>query len=122
MSNKVAAQAFLTQVTTGNVREAYETYVHPDFIHHNQYFPGDRAALMAGMEENHENFPHKEFTVKKMMEEGDTVMTHSSLKLGGNMPDMSVVHILRFADGKIIEMWDIAQQLEKDSPNENGAF
>lgn len=122
MSHKEAALSFLSLVTSGHVRDAYEQYIHPDFYHHNQYFPGNRAALLAGMEENDTHFPHKQFSVKKIVEEGDTVVTYSSLQLGGNMPPMSVMHMMRFQDGKIIEMWDCGQKLEDDSPNENGAF
>lgn len=122
MSHKELSQSFLSLVTTGDVRKAYDLYVHPDFTHHNQYHTADREALMQGMIGNEENFPHKEFVIKKMLEEGDTVMTYSSLKLGSTMPDMAVVHILRFQDDKIIEMWDCAMQLQADSPNENGVF
>jgi hypothetical protein len=59
MSNKERAISFLRLASSGNVREAYETYVHPDFRHHNPYFPGDRAALLAGMEESAVKFPRR---------------------------------------------------------------
>lgn len=119
---KLSAHSFLTTVTSGKVREAFEKYIHPEFTHHNQYHAGDRESLMQGMLGNEENFPNKKFEVKRLVEEGDIVVAHSSLELGGNMPPMTVVHFLRFMDGKIIEMWDIAQQLQPDSPNENGPF
>lgn len=119
---KLAALSYLTLVTTGKIREAYDAHVHPDFTHHNQYHTGDRDALLQGMLGNEENFPNKIFEVKRLIEEGDIVAAHSRIELGGNMPPMTVVHILRFKDGKIIEMWDIAQQLQPDSPNENGPF
>lgn len=119
---KQAVLSFLTTVTSGKIREAYDAYVHPEFTHHNQYMKGDRQTLMDGMLENEENFPQKKFEVKRLVEEGDTVVAHSSLELCGTMPPMTVVHIMRFRDGKIIEMWDVAQQLEPDSPNENGPF
>jgi predicted SnoaL-like aldol condensation-catalyzing enzyme len=59
MNNKEMAISFLRLASSGNVREAYETYVHPDFRHHNPYFPGDRASLLAGMEENAATFPRR---------------------------------------------------------------
>jgi hypothetical protein len=61
MINKERAISFLRLASSGNVREAYETYVHPDFRHHNPYFPGDRASLLTGMEEGATTFPNKEF-------------------------------------------------------------
>jgi len=119
---KLAALSYLTLVTSGKIREAYDAHIHPDFTHHNQYMKGDRQSLMDGMLENEENFPNKKFEVKRLIEEGDIVVAHSGLELGGNMPPMTVVHIMRFQDGKIVEMWDIGQQLQEDSPNENGPF
>jgi hypothetical protein len=32
------------------------------------------------------------------------------------------VHIFRFAGDRVVELWDVAQPLPADSPNENGAF
>lgn len=122
MSHKESALAFLTLITTGKTPEAYDTYVHPDFRHHNQYHKGDAASLLQGMLENDENFPDKEFVVKKVLEEGDTVMTYASLKMGKGVPDMSVMHLLRFQDEKVIELWDCGMQLPTDSPNEYGVF
>ena len=60
MNKKESAIAFLRLASSGNVREAYNTYIHPQFRHHNPYFPGDRASLLAGMEENAVTFPQKE--------------------------------------------------------------
>lgn len=119
---KLSAFSFLTTVTSGKIREAYDAHIHQDFTHHNQYMKGDRQTLMDGMLENEENFPHKTFEVKRLVEEGDIVVAHSALELGANMPPMTAVHIMRFRDGKIVEMWDIAQQLQADSPNGNGPF
>ena len=36
--------------------------------------------------------------------------------------EYAVVHILRFDGAKIAEMWDIGQEIPKDSPNALGMF
>lgn len=46
-------------VSSGQVREAYEKYVHPNFRHHNAYFKGDRESLLVAMEEAHIASPNK---------------------------------------------------------------
>jgi hypothetical protein len=52
MSNhQDTAKAFLKIAGTGNVQEAYDRYVAPSFIHHNQYFKGDRQSLLTAMQE-----------------------------------------------------------------------
>lgn len=118
---KDAVFAFLSMVIKGNIREAYDEYVHPDMIHHNVWHVGDRESLMNGMEENQKTHPSKEFEVKKILEEGDTVLTYSRLKMN-DMPEMSVMHMFRFEDGKIMELWDMGQQIPENSPNNNGPF
>jgi predicted SnoaL-like aldol condensation-catalyzing enzyme len=39
-----------------------------------------------------------------------------------NDPGAALVHIFRFHGGEILELWDIAQAVPKDCPNENGMF
>jgi predicted SnoaL-like aldol condensation-catalyzing enzyme len=57
MNNKEMAISFLRLASSGNVREAYETYDHPQFRHHNPYFPGDRASLLARWRKMRPNSP-----------------------------------------------------------------
>lgn len=121
-TQKEIAAAFLQMVTSGQIREAYEKYIAADFRHHNAYFKGDRQTLMAGMEENDTKFPNKVFEIKRLLEDGNLVAAHSRLKLSPDLPEMAVVHIFRFAGGKIVEEWDLGQPIPADSPNENGVF
>ena len=34
----------------------------------------------------------------------------------------AIIHIFRFQDNQIVEMWDVGQAVPEDSPNENGVF
>ena len=122
MNNKEMAISFLRLASSGNVREAYETYVHPDFRHHNPYFPGDRASLLAAMEENAATFPQKEFEAMHALEDGDLVAVHGRVRLTPSRPWIALIHIFRFQDNQIIEEWEAGQEVPQDSPNENGVF
>ena len=123
MANKDSATSFLKMAGSGNVRAAYEKFVAPDFIHHNQYFKGDRHSLMAAMEEASKTHPNKAIEVKHVYEDGDVVITHSLVtRQDPKAPGIAVVHIFRFRDGRILELWDVGQEIAKDSPNENGPF
>lgn len=66
--------------------------------------------------------PNKVLEVKQAFEDGNTVITHSHVKQSVNDIGAAVVHIFRFEDGHVVELWDLGQQIAKDSPNENGAF
>jgi predicted SnoaL-like aldol condensation-catalyzing enzyme len=120
MTNKDTASSFLKAAALGNVREAYDKFVSLEFIHHNQYFKGDRTSLLVAMEEASKTSPNKSFTIKQVIEEGDRVFTYSQV-VKENM-EIAVVHMFRFINGKIAELWDVGQPISKDSPNENGLF
>jgi predicted SnoaL-like aldol condensation-catalyzing enzyme len=122
MNNKEMAISFLRLASSGNVREAYQTYVHPDFRHHNPYVPGDRASLFAAMEENAATFPQKEFEALRTLEDGDLVAVHGRVRLTPSRPWIALIHIFRFQDNQIIEEWEAGQEVPQDSPNEHGVF
>ena len=119
---KENAVSFLKQVASGNVREAYQNFVGPEFRHHNPYFPGDADSLMMGMEESAVNNPHKILEVRLAIQDGDIVAVHSHVKQNPNDLGGAVVHIFRFQEDKIVELWDIGQPIPEDSVNQNGMF
>lgn len=121
MSKKDIAISFLTLASSGKVGEAYESYVHPDFRHHNAYFKGDRETLLKGMEENAQKFPDKTYETLRVLEDGDLVAIHGKVTLFSDS-QWSVIHIFRFEGDLIIEEWEASQEMLKDSPNENGIF
>lgn len=116
------AEHFLSLCASGQARDAYARYVANDFRHHNAWFPGDRESLLRGMEQSAQAEPNKSFTVKQVIADGDRVAVFSHLRREQADVDMAVVHILRFQNGKIVELWDVGQVIPKDSPNGLGVF
>ena len=118
-----AAKSFLEMAGTGKVQEAYDQYVAPSFIHHNQYFKGDRQSLLTAMQDASKTSPNKSIEIKHVYEDGDTVITHSLVtRRDAEAPGIAVVHIFRFGQDRIVELWDLGQPISADSPNENGMF
>lgn len=120
-SKKDIAITFLQMVSSGEVDDVYKKFIHPDFIHHNVYFKGDRESLRIGMKENAQEFPNKTYETIHALEDGDLVTVHGKVNLSDDMI-FGVIHIFRFEGEKIIEVWEASQQELKDSPNENGLF
>lgn len=121
-SLKEKAVSFLQLVVSGEIREAFHKYIATDFRHHNPFFRGDADSLMIAMEENHTMNPHKVFEVKQVIADGEMVVVHSHIKQNQEDLGAAVVHIFRFHNDLIVELWDIGQPIPKDSPNENGVF
>jgi predicted SnoaL-like aldol condensation-catalyzing enzyme len=119
---KHIAVDFLKQIVDGDIAGAYERYVGDVFRHHNPHFAGDSLSLRKGMEEDEARNPGKKLEVQVALQEGDYVAVHSRLRRGSAQPDIAVVHIFRFEDGRIVELWDIAQVAPEEIVNENGMF
>ncbi len=121
-SIKEKAVSFLQTVASGDVREAFNRYTSPDFLHHNPFFRGGPESLMLAMEEDATKNPHKVLEVKHVIGEGDMVAVHSHVKQHQDDLGVAVVHIFRFHNDLIVELWDVGQQIPEESPNENGVF
>jgi predicted SnoaL-like aldol condensation-catalyzing enzyme len=120
MTKKEIAKSFLKLVGFGQVQEAFQKLVSENFIHHNQYFKGDRESLIIALEEAHKTEPNTFLDIKNCYEDGEIIITHSHV--GKEDLSVAVVHIFRFENDKIVELWDLGQVIEKDSPNKYGAF
>jgi predicted SnoaL-like aldol condensation-catalyzing enzyme len=94
-----------------------------DYIQHNPDTPQGKAGFKEFFEGIFKGLPDFNYTVKKLIAEGDIVMmystttaTHKGEWLGnpptGNKLNFDVVDIFRIQDGKIAEHWDVADTLK----------
>jgi len=74
------------------------------------------------MEEDAARNPGKRLDVQVALQEGDCVAVHSRLRRAVDDPGFAVVHIFRFDQGRIVELWDIVQAVPGEIVNENGMF
>jgi predicted SnoaL-like aldol condensation-catalyzing enzyme len=121
-SNKDAAIDFMHLVSTGHVRQAFAQYVDKSFKHHNPFFAAGANALLSAMEDNAKQNPDKQFTVHHAIAEGNLVAIHGHVRHQPKEIGFALVHVLRFKDGKIVEMWDLGQAIPASSPNVDGMF
>lgn len=119
---KDIAVSFLQLVASGKVREAYNSHVHTNFCHHNPLFRGDSESLQKAMEEDAAHNPDKIIEIKHTIQESNMVVVHSHVRQNPEDLGWAIVHIFRFQDDKIIELWDLSQAIPENSPNENGIF
>ena len=94
-----------------------------DYIQHNEDVPQGKAGFIQFFEQMFKAMPDFNYTVKRIIAEGDTVMlyatvtaTHQGEWLGnpptGNKLNFDTVDIFRIEDGKIAEHWDVADTLK----------
>lgn len=120
--HKDAAVTFLKLASSGKVHEAYSTFVGKGFRHHNPFFEGSAESLQTGMEENARQNPDKALDVKRVIEEDEFVVVHAHVRHKPDDPGFALVHIFRFENGRIVELWDLGQPVPEKSPNQYGMF
>lgn len=115
------ATAFLHCAARGEMDAAWR-HVAPGFRHHNVHFPADGEALKQAMADNARQFPRKTLTVRRVLRDADQVMTLAEVHHVPGDAGFIVAHVFRFEDGRIAELWDLAQALPHPPVNANGAF
>ena len=119
---KYAALDFLKLVAAGEVDEAFERHVGAGFRHHNPAFRGDAAALKDAMQAHAREHPDKRLEVQRALQDGNEVVVFSRVRQHAADRGAAVVHLFRFEQGMIAELWDVGQAVPETSVNENGMF
>ena len=113
---------FLRLGIAGRTDEMYAKYVDMHGKHHNPWFPAGFPALQQAMAGDFKRSPHKSIEVKHVVADGAFVAVHSHVVTSEGEPGFQTIHIFRFERGKIVELWDCAAAIPKDSPNSDGTF
>jgi predicted SnoaL-like aldol condensation-catalyzing enzyme len=126
--NKNIAREYFKLVSAGSFKEGLRFFA-PDCKTHNPYVAGSMEALtdamIAANKEMGPQFPESEFAVKHILADGDMVAVHTELLGSRYKPGeggLMQVHLFRFEGGKIVEYWDITQQVMPNMPNASGVF
>ena len=115
-------------VSSGKFKDGLRFFT-PDCKTHNPFVSGSMdtltdAMISAGKDLGSQN-PDPGFTVKHVLADGNLVAVHTELLNSKSQPNqggLRQVHLFRFMDDKIVEYWDITQQILPDMPNASGAF
>ena len=126
--NTAVVLAYLDTVFNKHeVEQAFKLYVAPQFRQHNPTIAdGNAAAMQALTRYTHELFPEVRQEVKRTVAQGDLVAVHSRYFKHASDRDsgqgQAVVDIYRLEHGKIVEHWDVVQDIPAKSANDNSMF
>lgn len=68
-------------------------------------------------------FPQLTFDIKRLIAEDDHVVMHSLMRMSPEDRGRAVVDIFRFdAEGRMVEHWDVQQEIPEQSANHNTMF
>ena len=102
--------------------EAVAKYVGPKYIQHNPQAPDGPGAFVQFVQAFAGQFPQLHVEIKRVIAEGDLVMTHSLLTTSPEDRGTAAADIFRLEDGKIVEHWDVLQPVPETAANDNTMF
>ena len=103
--------------------EAVERYVGADYRQHNPGAGDGAAPFIEFVRGFAQAYPSLRFNFKRVLAEGDLVVTHSHLVREPGDRGVAVMDIFRLdGNGKIVEHWDVLQDVPEQAANDNTMF
>ena len=103
-------------------KEAVAKHLGSYYRQHNPGSADGPEAFINTMKWFTQNFPELRLEIKRIIAEDDYVVLHSHLILNPGDRGSAVVEIFRLENGKIVEHWDVAQEIPETSANNNTMF
>ena len=122
-ANKALVLAFYQQAFNDNQPEqAAANYLGATYTQHNPGAPDGAEGFVGYVHWLRGQFPDLHLDIKRSIAEDDLVVTHSNLHLKPGDLGMAVVDLWRVAAGRIVEHWDVVQEIPEQSANDNTMF
>jgi predicted SnoaL-like aldol condensation-catalyzing enzyme len=118
-----AARGFLnTAFNLGEPETAASEHVGDMFVQHNPQVADGAEAFIKFVHSMRSQFPDLQLETKRAIAQGDMVVTHSHMTLTPGEPGLALADFFRFEGGKVVEHWDVIQNIPDTSANSNGMF
>lgn len=109
---------FFNQHETAQAAEV----VAEDYKQHNPQVPDGKAPFVSYFTGYFKENPQARARIARSATDGDLVYLHVHATNGPNDRGQAVVDIFRVQDGKIVEHWDVIQDVPAKAANENTMF
>jgi len=121
-ANKKLVVAFYDAAINRKDFAAAVQYLGPQYKQHNPTARDGAEGLKAFIEFLKARFPKQHGDIRQVIAEGDLVALHVHSTRDDGTPGRAIVDIFRVANGKVVEHWDVIQDIPEKSANENGMF
>lgn len=121
--NKETVLAFYQAAINDKDFDAASAHLGEHYTQHNPEIADGAEGLKERIDFIREKFPELRAEVKKIVAEGDLVITHVHGVRELGWPGTAIVDIFRLdANGKLVEHWDVMQDIPGHAENPNGMF
>jgi predicted SnoaL-like aldol condensation-catalyzing enzyme len=121
-TNKQTVVAFYEAAINQKDFAAAAQYLGPRYIQHNPTAPDGPEGLKKFLQFLREKFPQSHSDIKRVFADGDFVILHVHAVREPGTRGTAIVDIFKLESGKIVEHWDVRQDVPEKSANDNGMF
>lgn len=107
--------------TQKRVQAAFDLLVASGYRQHNPTIGDGPAAAIEMLTPKFDGSPDARFEIQRILVDGDLAMVHVRASRPG-VPDAAVADIYRFEDGRIVEHWDVLQQVPVHAVHDHPMF
>lgn len=118
--NKKLVSTFYQELFGDKNIDAIDKYLGDTYIQHNPSLPDGKEALKQGVTQWFKGAPKETIDIKHLGADGDLVYIHTKANFGPKA--MSVIDIFRIENDKIVEHWDVLQEVPDKSANDHPMF
>jgi predicted ester cyclase len=123
MSNEELFKVFIEEGFSKGDGSVFDKYSSPDFVEHQYgFYPPNASGVKKAIENLHRAFPDFSLTIEELVIDNDKVWgrmtgrgTHKNqfgpLPPKGKKFEITVIDIMKFKDGKLVEHWGVADKL-----------
>lgn len=120
--NKSLVEYFWNQVFNEHNPSVIDSMTGIVYKQHSPGFKDGKAAFKEGITGFLKEFPDSTAEIKHIGADGDLVYIHNHIKLNAQDRGQAAMDIFRVKHGKIVEHWDIIQDIPEKAENNNTMF
>ena len=121
-ANKKAVVEFYQKAINDKDFDAAAKYLGSRYIQHNPVAADGPEGLKGFIGFLKSKFPNSKSEIKRVIAEGDYVVLHVHAVREPGTRGRAIIDIFRLENGKIVEHWDVAQDVPEKAANSNGMF
>ncbi len=120
--NKKTVVVFYEKAINQKDFEAASKYMGPRYTQHNPMAADGPSGLQGFLQFLRAKYPDSHSEIKRVFADGDYVILHVHAVREPGTRGSAIVDIFKLENGKIVEHWDVIQEIPEKSANANGMF